>query len=527
MLRGFATRILTILVLASLLVWTGCGGLSSTAQKNINTNTNTNIVSLPGAIPQNYWGLIIHSLNSFPLQVQYGQARGWDWAGGQWPDIETCSAQSNLPDDPCFTWTHLDMALSDLHQAGVNDILYTLSRTPLWAVDLTSDPTGLGGTDCNYYQGQARYKAPGQCLIPTDVQPDGSGSDLMWKNWVGAIAAHVNDATYLQNHAHIKYWEPWNEFDRSTTLLGNSGQESFEGTYAQLVRLTEDLRCIVTGKGTIHNYPVAGQSTPCTTTPIDPSALIVTPSTGATTDNLNLMQNFLYCNGTGSHAPLPHSNCNTGSAGSQAIDVINYHLYANVVTPERVVNSFIPNGRAILQPTEQNKPLINGEGSWGNISAPKVIWTDPYARAGLVPRLFALYWSAGVAMNFWYAYDNIGSSGLVDGSTNQLNQPQASAWIQTYNWLAGATPANQPFCSSAGTVYTCPFTEASGVQAELVWDSQYQQNCSQMAQPIICGATQYATPARYNKDWVDVEGISHAATATVTIGANPILLESQ
>jgi hypothetical protein len=525
MLRRLVTGMSMALALISPILWTGCSGLGSPSQKGTTTTIPT-----AAAIPGSNWGLVVHALYNFPIQVPYGQARGWDWAGGQWPDLETCSAQSNSPDDPCFNWTKLDTALTALHQAGVNDILYTLSRTPGWAVNLTTDPTGLAGTACNYYQGQAWYKAAGQCLMPTDLNADGSGTDQMWKNWVAAIAARVNDATYLQTHAHIKYWEPWNEFDRSTTLLNNPGQpgeESFEGTYAQLVRLTEDLRCIVTGKGAIHNYPLAGKSTPCTAIAIDSNAAIVSPSSGAAGVNLDVMQNFLYCNGTGAHAPLAGSQCNGANAGSQAVDIINYHLYANIVIPETVANSFVPNGRAILQAAEQNKPLISGEGSWGALTAPKVLWRDPYSRAGLVPRVFALYWSAGVAMNFWYGYDNIGNSGIVDGSTNQLNQPQAGAWIQTYHWLVGATPTNSPFCTSRGTVYTCDLTEANGLKAELVWDSQYGQNCSVMGQPIICGATQYQVPSQFNKDWIDLTGTTHPATVTVTIGANPILLESQ
>ena len=500
-----------------------CSGISSAAQK-----TTAPAPPPESGIPTTYWGLIVHRLTSYPLQFPYGQFRGWDSGGGQWPDIETCRAASGDPADPCFDWAHFDTQMTQLNQAGVNDILYTLSRTPLWAVDLTSDPTGQNGTECDYYAAGTTSlpDAAGQCLTPVDLNADGSGPNQIWKNWVAAIVTRVNDPAYLQTHAHVKYWEPWNEFDRSSTLINYVGQQAYEGTYAQLVRMTEDLRCIVTGKGVIHNYPAAGKITSCATTPIDANAQIVAPSSGPA-DGLYATQNFLYCNATGKNAPPASATCTTGNAGSQAVDIINEHLYALFVTPETVAGIHIPRVRSVLQSAELSKPFINGEGSWGNVTKPNVIWTDPYAQAGFIPRYFALNWSAGITMNFWYAYDDIYIGGLYNPLTAQPFQTAATAWSLTYNWLAGAKPANNQFCSSSGTVYTCDFTQANGTAAELVWDAQYGQNCSQMANPIICGSTAYNVPSQFNKDWIDLQGDVHAASASVTIGADPILLEGQ
>ena len=419
--------------------------------------------------------------------------------------------------------------MASLYAGGVNDVMYTLSRTPAWATNLASDPTGLSGTECNYYSTVASpymYQAAGQCLPPVDLNADGSGENKIWKDWVTALASHVNDPTYLQTHAHIKYWEPWNEWYRSTVVIpGYVGNMSFEGTYAQMVRLTEDLRCSITGKGTIHNYPSAGQSTPCTATPIDATALIVSPDGSPEfPQGLDVMQNFLYCNGTGKHAPVAGSECTTGDAGAQAVDIINYHLYSKDVTPETVTNTYLPNGRAFLQDAELSKPMINGEGSFADPTDPADIWTDPWAQAGFIPRFFALYWSSGLSMNMWYSYDmTIG--GLYDFTTSQLISPAATAWTETYTWLAGAKPVNTPFCSNHGSVYTCDLVMANGTWAELVWDAQFGQNCSQMADPTICGNTTYTVPSQFTKDWIDVAGTVHASSATVTIGANPILLE--
>ena len=509
---------------------------SSPAQSASNAFSLVIAASVP-SIPASFWGLIINHSLADTLQVPYGEYRGWDAGGAQWPSVEICKAASANPDDPCFDWTtNFDIQMADLFAAGVNDVMYTMSRTPQWGVDLASDPTGLDGTDCNYYQAGSSElaNAPGQCLLPVDLNADGSGTDQIWKNWITAIAAHVNNPTYLQSHAHIKYWEPWNEWFRGSIILPNyvtgNGQVpptgvSYAGTYAQMVRLVEDMRCVITGKGTIHNFPSAGKSTPCSATPIDANALIVSPDGAANTPGpINVTQNFLYCNGTGSATPASGSYCTTGNAGSQAVDIINFHLPAGTITPETVVNTYIPNARARLQAADLNKPMINGEGSWNIPGSPGNLWSDHYAQAGFVPRFFALYWSAGLTMNIWNSYDTDDGE-LFNSYIGKLNQPAATSWTLTYNTLVGATPIHTPFCSNNGTVYTCDFTKADGAAAELVWDAQYGQNCSQMANPIICGSTNYSVPTQFNQDWVDVTGAVHDSVATVTIGANPILLE--
>jgi hypothetical protein len=526
MLRRLLIVLLACLVLLTCVQLTGCSGVSS-GSKNSSTGGSGG-GSSGVTIPATFWGLIINKNSSYPVQVPYGQFRGWDSGGGSWIDIETCQSSSGDPQDPCFYWLPFDRQMSGLHAAGVNDAMYTLSRTPAWAENPLNDPTGLNGTDCNYYLpgSSALGRAPGQCIPPMDLNADGSGPDQLWKNWITAIATRVNDPTYLTNHAHIKYWEPWNESYRSTVLVPNySGELSFQGTYAQMVRLTEDVRCTITGKGTIHNYPLAGQSSPCTATPIDPKAVIVSPSLSPEFQGgLDVSQNFLYCNGSGKHAPAPGSACTTGNAGSQAVDIINYHLYAKTVTPETVVNSFIPAGRALLQPAELAKPMINGEGSFNVPTRSGDLWADPWAQAGFIPRFFALYWSAGLSMNMWYSYDTTEGE-LYDPVSGQLVPTTATAWTLTYKWLAGAQPANDPFCSRNGTIYTCDFTQANGTPAELVWDAQYGQNCSQMSNPTLCGGTSYTVPPQFTKQWTDIGGTVHANSSTVTVGANPILLE--
>lgn len=473
----------------------------------------------PGqAIPKEFFGMT--SNRTYPIQVTYGQWRGWDAAG--WPTIETSQGT--------FDWSGLDGELAAIRQQGIQNVLFTLSRTPRWAVNLNSEPTGQRGTDCNFYlQGrQQPGDQPGQCLVPVDLNADGSGTNKMWKDWVTAIATHVKNLDPAK-YAHIRWWEPWNEFHRSTTLASPaySGHLSFEGTFAQMVRLTEDARCIITGKGVIHNNGIKATPTPCNLTAIDPTAMISSPSGGLTKVARGVFQNFLYCNAS----PPTGSQCPEGStAGSNAVDGINYHMYAMTTTPEENFTTRLPAATTdILHAVDLSKPLINGEGSWGNVSKPAVIWQDPYAQAGFIPRFFALYATAGVNLNYWYAYDEApsGSGGLFDDNTNKLVHPQSDAWQQTTSWLVGSVPVNQDFCENTGTVYTCDMIRSNGEAVELVWDSKYGQNCSQMASPIICGSTAYTVPTKYNGGWIDLMGRVWPHQNTVTIGANPILLQSQ
>jgi hypothetical protein len=321
----------------------------------------------------------------------------------------------------------------------------------------------------------------------------------------------VNDRTYLQTHAHVKYWEPWNEFDQDA---------SWKGTNNELVRLAEDMNCIVTGQVTtiMANGGETCQhalSTVGLASAIDLTSMITTPSTAGT--DAPALESFLYC--------MNDPKCTEGDAGAAAVDIIDVHLHADTETPEYIAGHAIPTLEANLQPAEQQKPVWDGEGSWGKTSNSDNMWQDPYAQAGFIPRYFALLWNVGVTEIFWYGYDFTDIGQLFDPSSG-LIQPQATAWTVTYNWLNGAT-AGQPFCTADGSIYSCDFTEANGTIASLVWNANDGEDCSSDNVPIICGDTAYTVPAQFNKDWIDLSGTVHGAASSVTIGSNPILLEGQ
>jgi len=516
------------------------------------------LAALGQAIPPTFFGMHMnYQQGSFPLVVNFGSFRFWDTKPNvQWQSMHLCSGhrpaqcQANVMLSS-FDFTGIDSFLASLKESGATNNLYTAGRVPVWA---SGDPTGTG---CNY--------GKGTCYLPAEMNADGSCTGKLgsistacsiWDYWIINLASHVNNAAYLRTHAYIKYWEPWNEWfvDRVTNPVPNWPTQEVNATWAQMLRLTEDMHCIIQGTGTIHNFPTAGSLASCATYlanigqvgAIDPGALIIMPS--GDPDNAvdrRHAQNFLYCDnspandlgGSSSCTWAPSgdnpANCNTSSCwGSAAVDVIDYHFYHDTQQPESVT-AIAKAIRNVLSPTDKAKPLINGEGSSGRPNVKNHIWNDSYSQMGYVPRFYALSWSNGITLTYWYAYG--GLAPLVDGPDYNTLTPAGTAWQTAYKWLVGSTPVNTPFCSAAGTVYTCPLREPSGRVAELVWDSRHGPggatsltDCSTAAVPIICGSTTYRVPAAYSGgQWVDVTGTSHPFSPTLTIGAVPILLEGK
>ena len=495
-------------------------------------------------IPGSFFGMHLNQEARFPLQVGYGSFRDWDSNQSSWQNLATCVGHTNAecqanPSLVTYTWTHLDQNLSNLYSAGITDgVLYTLSRTPVWA---SSNPTGTG---CSY--------GNGTCYPPADMNADGSCSGAnstcaIWDNWVTSIASHVNNANYRRSHAHIQLWEAQNEIECDVTLTPNAcgGIGGTTATWAELLRLNEDLRCILEGVGTIHNYPTAGNSASCASylttlgqPAIDSTALVSVDSNSPSTFWApRITQNYLYCNHNPSKDLGTSTSCTWSGGlnwGSSSVDIINFHFYVTNEQPENDLpagssNNWVTSIEAWLSASDQAKPLINGEGSCGNANVGGHIWNDSYSMAAFVPRYLALLWSAGISRSFYYSYDGMCSLWNSGGLT-----PAGIALNSTYSWLLGSTPVNTPFCSNTGTVWTCALIEANGKPAQLVWDSQYgpggttaPANCSTASVPTICGNTPYTVPTPYSADWVDSAGTSHAYSATVTIGAAPILLEGK
>jgi len=420
--------------------------------------------------------------------VSYGMQRFWDSPGTQWPDINTASG--------VFDFTLLDSDLALAYSKGTMEGLYTLARTPTWA---SSDPTD---TSCGYTTGLGG--GDGECDPPNDLDSDGSGTNAIWKAWITAIATHVNSSGYTATHAHIKYWEIWNEPDTTHFWVGS---------IAQLARLTEDANCIITGRGVIHENG-NGTATPCTATAIDPTAQIVMSSAHAKGSALDYGQNELYCNNSPSGLQLPCPN--PPNAIATAVDIINFHMKPGnetgkncpaptLCTPESALQWYFSNIRSILQPAELAKPLWNGEAQYsstGFINA----YADPDMAASFMPRFYLLNWTLGLNGMAWYYA--AASAEPVEAQTS---------YQQTYNWLVDASLVTP--CAASGTVWSCTI-QTGGTQHLIMWDtSQSCSNgsCTTANQKVASQWTQY-------QDMTTASTPINISGNIVPVGIKPVVL---
>jgi len=344
----------------------GTHTITATAQANSASQGNVT-VAVGSLVPvlNTFFGMHLHLLASPVPATMEGTGRIWDSNAAQWPNLN--------PSSGGFVWTNLDNVLAAYKTAGINDIFYTLWRVPKWASSNPNDTTcdyaaSLGS---NYYGG---------CDLPTDINPDGTGTNLTWRTWVQNIAQHVNSPAYLTTHAHIAYWEPCNECYRSPNLdpgYGSGGaQIAYKGTYPQLVRLMQDARCIIVGNP---SDPITALNTTCgqagyPVIGIDPSAHMVMPSTNPIQVGKNppypqVMQNLLYCTCANNSCSGSSTGCTTGSAGSAAVDIISTHIYPGTYTPEQIPAQ-MAKVRADLTATDLAKPFWNGEGGGDKTQSP-------------------------------------------------------------------------------------------------------------------------------------------------------------
>lgn len=153
----------------------------------------------------------------------------------------------------------------------------------------------------------------------------------------------------------------------------------------------------------------------------------------------------------------------------------------------------------------------------------KPIWNTEYSSLSGVPATDVTYlavtslldWSGGVSRKFYYAYDAGSPSDIlwsppnVTGPNGALNVAGV-AYQEMVKWMNGAVLALP--AGFAGVVGTCGFTRG-GYQALAVWTSD--------------GSTPTYTKPSWATQYHDVAGnVTGSLGSTVTLGANPILLEN-
>src|SRR6202142_2915495 len=394
-------------------------------------------------VSKTFMNLITHWYTHWPEETFSG-IRMWD-TGAPWSLINVAPGQ--------FDWSVVDgwMQAAQTHQVGV---LFTLGMTPQWA---SSDPNN---SDCN--------GGPGQCAPPDDVNPDGSGTDQHWKNFVTAIVQHVG--------SQVSSYEIWNEANNP---------RFWSGTNQQLIRMAKDAQII------IHNA--------------NPSARVLNPGTAAQHDQYGMDWWKAYA----------------AAGGLQYADVIAFHgMVESFPTkcrqfpqPETLV-TVMSNLRGVLKQYGQNhKTIWDTEASWGKTQLE--CFTNQDLQAAFLARFYLLHFSEGVYRFFWRAWID-GDGGLyVKGKG--INKAGV-AYRQIYHWMVGKDMIGT--CSSSGTVWTCDFTGPQGYAAQAIWDT------SETCRSGSCRTHPHRVRSRF-VDYLTLDGGKvQIKNKSVPIGAKPILMEN-
>lgn len=210
------------------------------------------------------------------------------------------------------------------------------------------------------------------------------------------------------------------------------------------------------------------------------------------------------------------------------LDAMSFHGYPHgccggslVPVPEVVAGPCVPDTgpggsgfadcarqAAIRHGMSSTIPLIDSEGSWG-INATVNFTTAQ--QVAFVGRFELLNWSAGVSRQNWYSWDNSawGTMATCSGGSCTVNAAGV-AYAQVYNWMVGST-MTKACAVESGTVWTCTLTRPNGYQALAVWNTS--------------GSSAYTPPTLYTQ-YKDLAGNTTPLGTTVTIGIQPIMLES-
>jgi len=347
-------------------------------------------------VPAQYLGMALHPevlTDRVPWPaVPFGSIRLWD-SETQWAALN--------PAEGTYDWTQLDSWFAIAQQNGKSDILYTFGVVPPWASSKPNDQTCV-----------SEARPAGSCDPPYDLNPDGSGTDELWQDYVTALVNH--------SAGRIRSFELWNEADIKS---------EWNGTNAQLVRMAKDAYSIIKA--------------------LDPSALVLTPSSVNAGPNGSI------------DIWLPTYLAAGGGAYADAVAFHGYMIPALGLTPEDIANT-VDQVTSSLNGAVASKPIWNTEGAWGTDSD----LPNTHLQAGFVARMYLMQWSKGVSRFYWYQY----GSTLMGTFWTPAGPDEAEiAYGQVNDWLVGAT-INGP-CSATGTIWTCNFTRPGGIQEQAVWDS--------------------------------------------------------
>ena len=360
--------------------------------------------------------------------------RLWD-SHVNWDQINTAKG--------VYSWGTLDDWNSTTSGKG-ETLIYTVGATPSWASSKSNDAS------CDNNKGS--------CDPPSDLNSDGTGTDQHFIDFITAAA---------KRYPKITYWEGWNT---------PHDIKQWTGTYAQLVRLTQDMNTYV------KKYI--------------PSAQIISPANG--------QLNYAYPGGNCTMADRLGSFLAAG--GTKYIDIVGLHTYYTTT-----VENIIPVVQCYQSTMKTYKissmPIWSTEGAWGTDSELPGA-TD---QAGFVARLYLLLWSNGVVRHYWYDWNDDRTGTLLSGSKANT---AGTAYTQVESWMSGRTMSTLCSESSSSKIWTCGLTASGGYTALAVWHA---------------GSNKTYTPASKYINYLDLSGVKHTIKkgSSVTVGVEPILLQNQ
>ena len=320
------------------------------------TLTVSNAVSNGPVVPKTFFGADFNGAKVWPPTdgdgevANLGGIRLWDDAV-KWGQINTA--------DGVYDWSGLDKWLD--RASGQNmDVLYTFGDTPQFATQ--GPPPGMCLTPSGY-----------SCMVPSDVNADGTGSDAYFSNFVTAIVTHAA--------GRIAYYELWNEPDCTCF---------FNGTTAQLVRMSKDASAIIRA--------------------LDPNAKILSPSY----HQYSMTTKF---------------DDYVAQGGAAYFDIVNVHmrgLKTDNASPEyfldvygTVQSELASRNLTSLPVWDDEHGILEGQGL-----------ADPDELAGYVARSAILRAGVGLQRQYVYTWDSAPPYGL------QGNQ-SGTAWNEVAKWLIG------------------------------------------------------------------------------------------
>jgi hypothetical protein len=296
----------------------------------------------------------------FDLSMTAGEVGAEPWPVDSFSGVRLWDSgvpwSTTNPAPGVYDWRLLNIWMNHAKQNGV-DMDYCFGRVPAW---ISSAP------DDHFCANE-----PGSCDPPRDLNPDGTGTDQAWRDFVTAIVTH--------SAGRIHYWELWDEFPNAFRWhWPTKGQGT--ATIQQLLRMAQDARQIIKS--------------------IDPTALIVSDS-----GSLRFTGDY------------PRWKLWADSGGGSYADIIAFHSYVQpngikAPIPETLVGLLkggtgYPFGKrgflGFLKSYNLSQPLWDTEGSW---AASIAGLTDPDERAGFAVRFNMLNLSLGVQRFYWYEWDN-------------------------------------------------------------------------------------------------------------------------